>query len=638
MQFIGRTGIIFCLWGLSGMILAQQTVSDSLSRILESLPNDSNRLVACVEGARHRSEEVATTYLQLGKVLAAKTDNLHMLAKLYTEEAISSNISGQHVRGAELFLTVDSIYRVLNDTALIAGAQTNAGLSYFHGGQLDQALSHYFTAYELFTTQAPSQGYSRLLNNLAMCLKHAEKPDEARRYYLQSISIKERLGDSLGLAHTQHNLGLLYSDQELFENAIAAFDTALHVYQILNRTADVASTQVARGKAKMDAGRFTQAGPDIEYGYSYFHQHDPKSHSFQLAAGEFARWAAHFKKWTDADLYITQALTLAEAADRREELLSLYILRAEISRALGKHDEAYIALKDALTVKDSLSRTESLSLMEEMQTRFSVREKESELQLTALQLENQQRISGIFRTAFIASIAGILIIGLLTVSLFKSRKEIRKNQVVIENALKEKDALLREIHHRVKNNLQVISSLLAMQSFQSRDPNVSDAMREGQNRVHSMALIHQSLFQHAEGIEVDANTYVNRLVNSLKTAYKTGDRIAFNTSVDEMKLDVDTMIPLGLILNELVTNALKYAFPDQRSGSIFIQLKKDNGNIALQVTDNGIGMTPTRLDESNSLGYTLIRDFSQKLKATLQVDGTTGTKVSMLIPLKAKAS
>jgi two-component sensor histidine kinase len=309
-------------------------------------------------------------------------------------------------------------------------------------------------------------------------------------------------------------------------------------------------------------------------------------------------------------------------------------LHAEILDHQGDGHGAYIAQREAMKLSDSVHSLQRLSLTEEMQTRFEVREKEKDLRITHVELEGERKLSTLYKTAWMISLAVALLIAALGVFLFRSRREIRRKQEIIEVALREKELLLKEIHHRVKNNLQIISSLLSMQSYQSRDPNVSHAMREGQNRVHAMALIHQTLYQNENIIEVDTKEYVDKLVNSLKTAYRLDpQRIRVTTVVEAMKLDVDVMIPLGLILNELITNALKYAFPDGRNGTIEIAMSRQSDEIVLRVKDDGVGMPDTgRLEQTASMGFTLVQDFCAKLNASLHVRSEQGLEVVISIP------
>ena len=197
----------------------------------------------------------------------------------------------------------------------------------------------------------------------------------------------------------------------------------------------------------------------------------------------------------------------------------------------------------------------------------------------------------------------------------------------IESNLREKEALLREIHHRVKNNLQVISSLLNMQSYYLDDPRMINAIAEGQNRVKAMALIHQKLYQTDHLSEIDFQEYTEQLISHLATALsEPGKTIRSSVNGSAIKLDIDTAIPLGLILNELITNAYKYAFGSMNEGKLQIDLKQDEARIYhLRISDSGQGL-PADFSESrlNSLGLKLVRMLIEQLDGSLTITNEPG--------------
>lgn len=231
-----------------------------------------------------------------------------------------------------------------------------------------------------------------------------------------------------------------------------------------------------------------------------------------------------------------------------------------------------------------------------------------------------------------------ILLTLVTYFYFKNRKKnllLANKKALLEITLEEKNMLLKEIHHRVKNNLQVISSLLSLQQRQISDPKASQAIQEGRDRVKAMALIHQNLYQDTALIGVETSDYVNKLANSLIKNYKIEDKkIVLNIDVDPMKLDIDTIIPLGLVINELISNALKYAFTNQSSGAIDILLKSSDKTLTLSVVDNGKGLPKDfSVEQVSSLGFRLIKAFSDKLKADLNISSSDeGTKISLTIP------
>lgn len=192
---------------------------------------------------------------------------------------------------------------------------------------------------------------------------------------------------------------------------------------------------------------------------------------------------------------------------------------------------------------------------------------------------------------------------------------------------KEKEFLLKEIHHRVKNNLEVVSSLLALQTAQVKDPNVVSAMKESQNRVYSMSIIHQRLYQSNHLSTIEMKDYFFNLGTHILDSFGEEERIKINYKMAELHLDVDTAVPLGLIVNELLTNSLKYAFPNDRQGVITIDLsRKSAENIQLLVKDNGIGQTRDEPIKGTGFGKKLIELLTKQLDGTRQVIHTPGTQ------------
>lgn len=199
----------------------------------------------------------------------------------------------------------------------------------------------------------------------------------------------------------------------------------------------------------------------------------------------------------------------------------------------------------------------------------------------------------------------------------------------MKKSLKEKEALLKEIHHRVKNNLAIIYELLELQSDSLKEPKLQDFFKSSKNRIKSMALIHETLFQSEDIARIDSHFYINSLVDHLESAFGGSDNnIHSNVQVENIPLSIDTAVPCGLIINELVTNAFKHAFVKRREGDIHIRFfKEKNNSITLVVSDNGIGL-PQGLDirEASSLGLQLVDILVRQLDASISIEQRNGTR------------
>jgi two-component sensor histidine kinase len=187
--------------------------------------------------------------------------------------------------------------------------------------------------------------------------------------------------------------------------------------------------------------------------------------------------------------------------------------------------------------------------------------------------------------------------------------------------------LLKEIHHRVKNNLQIISSLLSLQSENINSENPARTFRESQDRIRSMALIHEKLYQSNDISRIDFAEYVRSLTAYLFRSYITGPGIEISIDIHDVSLGIDMAIPCGLIINELVSNSLKYAFPDRRPGEIDISLAQCDHEYKLTVSDNGTGL-PEGMDFRNtpSLGLQLVNTLVHQLEGNIVLDTSHGTR------------
>ena len=206
--------------------------------------------------------------------------------------------------------------------------------------------------------------------------------------------------------------------------------------------------------------------------------------------------------------------------------------------------------------------------------------------------------------------------------------ERKRAEEKIKGSLKEKEMLLKEIHHRVKNNLQVVSSMLKIQSEYSKDKKTVDMFQESQNRVRSIALIHEMLYQSKNLSEIDFSEYIQPITTHLMRAYGVDPaRIKLNINVKDVFMDLDRAIPCGLIINELFSNVLKHAFPEGRQGEIQIDLfQGGNREFTLQISDNGVGL-PEGLDfkNTNSLGLQLVNALVDQLGGAIVFEGRAGT-------------
>jgi two-component system, sensor histidine kinase PdtaS len=210
----------------------------------------------------------------------------------------------------------------------------------------------------------------------------------------------------------------------------------------------------------------------------------------------------------------------------------------------------------------------------------------------------------------------------------------RNLSLQVNQLLKDKEMLMKEIHHRVKNNLMIISSLLELQSYHLKDEESIEIFKESQNRAKSMALIHERLYRTDSLKNIEFSEYINTLVEDLFSTYTTDpNKIELIIEMEKMDMDINTSVPLGLIINEMVTNTLKYAFPGGKSGYLKIALHQTDSDYILEVNDNGVGIPEDyNIEESESLGMLLINSLTSQLDGTLELTSKKGTKFKITFP------
>ena len=219
------------------------------------------------------------------------------------------------------------------------------------------------------------------------------------------------------------------------------------------------------------------------------------------------------------------------------------------------------------------------------------------------------------------------------VAVFEDITERKEYETQLEDSITEKEVLLKEVHHRVKNNMQVISSILNLQSSYIDDETALGILRESQDRIKSMSFVHEHLYQSKTLSEVNFSEYIQNIARNLFHSYgRPSGGIALDFELEEVYLNLDTSIPCGLIINEVVSNSLKYAFEGKESGSVKIEFSKlSDGKLKLIISDNGIGLAEDfDIENADSLGLQLVTTLISQIDGELEIDVSKGTSFNIL--------
>jgi two-component sensor histidine kinase len=286
---------------------------------------------------------------------------------------------------------------------------------------------------------------------------------------------------------------------------------------------------------------------------------------------------------------------------------------------LSKPKEALYYQQKAYAIRDTLAAEKSDETMAKMLTQYETEKKEATIASQRVQLSQQRKVQWL-GAGIVALLAGSLVFG------YRSYRIRTRTNRLLAVKYAENELLLKEIHHRVKNNLQVVSGLLALQSAQIIDPDTKAAMQESQNRVLSIGIVHQKLYQGTNLGAIEMKDYFLNLSESILDSFGAEKRVLIECTMEKLDLDIDTAVPLGLMVNELLTNTLKYAFPRGQPGKVLIKLEKRNdGLLHLEVSDNGIGKSG--ITEGTGFGSQLISLLARQLGGTMREEINNGTSI-----------
>jgi two-component sensor histidine kinase len=316
----------------------------------------------------------------------------------------------------------------------------------------------------------------------------------------------------------------------------------------------------------------------------------------------------------------------------------LALMRFRVDSAMGNYKNAIAHLQENRLLHDSIFTEAKNNQFEDLKIQYETDKKNKDIQIKTAALQK----TTLLRNMFIAG--AILLFILLAGIYYRYRKNQKMNRLLLTQQqqlkklneqqtklLQEKDWLVKEIHHRVKNNLQIVMSLLNSQSVFIDNQPALTAIHDSQHRVHAMSLIHQKLYNSENFSFIDMSFYIRELASYLRDSFNTGQRIHFEFAVEPLEMDVSQAVPLGLILNEAITNSIKYAFPDDRSGIISISLSNTSPHqYLLIIADNGIGMPANFTGRKlGSLGMSLMEGLSEDLDGHFSIESNNGTTIKI---------
>ncbi|HMQ07234.1 MAG TPA: histidine kinase dimerization/phosphoacceptor domain -containing protein [Saprospiraceae bacterium] len=518
------------------------------------------------------------------------------------------------------------------------------GNAFFGLGQYEDALEKFLEAEKYFNQTGETRVITSIYNALGAVYENTGRDSLAILYFNQSFEMAEKGNDLARQIYALNNMSNIHFQKGRYEESkslllkVMEYPKEAFMPDFYNMSkANLANTL-----------RMTDPPNVAEELYVEILEEKDQLDQYTRCMAEKGLGNIRLKlnKPVLAVQSLQNALQIAALQGFRKEQRDILFDLSTAYRLTDQHKEAYTVLSEFLVLKDSILDEEKDKNLIEALTRFETEKKEKEIEL--LTANNALKDLKIKQSNMMLIGLILLTISLVSILVLAYRNQRNKSKAhailqeknsQISKALDEKNILLREIHHRVKNNLQVISSLLKLQSHYIQDENAIKAIAEGRNRVNSMALLHQNLYKEDNLTGVDMKEYFTNLVEGLFETYNIhDDQILLTTHIEPLHLDIDTVIPLGLIANELISNALKHAFNDRNHAELFISLVENEEKLIFTVKDNGIGYHPEQPGIQKSFGHKLIQSLAEKLEAEWNIQNVGGTEVSLIINDYTKAA
>ena len=616
----------------TSFLFSQTNPLDSLERRFAAEKSDAQRLELLSQMttiAFGMDFKIALGYAKRGVALAEQTGDQNWRPKFYEVQGrIHANL-----------VQLDSA-RLFFDQALAGytavGNKKGQATTYFkiawvhkRKGEIEPAMSADLKALRLMEELGDQAGIAGALGRVSEDLRNQERPAEALEYARRAIEICQKNDFQAELSYALRYAGDACIAMGDNPQALQYYTRALDLTRSTSPDPiSIADIINCRGNALKRLGRYTEALEDYQVCLANSEKANYPG-GISTALANLGEVNLLLGKYTEALPYQLKTIALQETGGDLGNLVENYGHASTIYEQLGDYKNALLYQKKARQMRDSTASIHSDAAISELRTEYETEKREATIAAQGQQISQQQLVQwlGFGLAALLAFLA---------FNFYRNAMVRKKSNALLAAKNAENELLLKEIHHRVKNNLEIVSSLLALQSAQIDDQGIKDAMQEGQNRVQSIGIVHQKLYQRDNLAAIEMKDYFINLSESILDSFGAEDRVTIECVMDQLDVDIDTAVPLGLIVNELLTNTLKYAFPNGRKGNVRIKLeKKPEGVLHLEVADNGVGKSG--VTQGTGFGGQLVSLLTRQLSGSMREEVKNGLTVSFDFNLKKAA-
>ncbi|MBK6520819.1 MAG: DUF2225 domain-containing protein [Sphingobacteriaceae bacterium] len=580
-----------------------------------------------------------------------KINNYDGVATVYNNIGDYYDKIGSKKEAIENYNKALEVIKKGNNKRSLAYIQQNLGISYGEVGNVEIGLKFLFSAAQLFRELEDKKGQYFALSNIGGIYYRAKDYVNAEKYFQESADAAGEIEFTSGMATSYYRLGNIESKKDDPAKAYSYFSKAIELCKkiekhrtladVYNSLGELYKNQKASDSSEYFYNEALKTAEPIKYNLARSTALIALSNLF-LSKGK----VNDAQKLAENGFALTKELgNIVEQKNASNLLYKIYKQLGNSNKALEMH-EYYKKMEDSLKseeVQKAIIRSQIHQEYLTLKARDSLNniQKDSAHERSISEKEEQLNYAGKLKTALLFLLGASVIVGsIIYLRYLKKSKlhaQIKEQNVVLEAKNKEKELLMHEIHHRVKNNLQIVSSLLKMPQKQINDNDAKEIMDESRQRIHSISLIHKLLYENENVKEVNSNQYFKELCETIVNSMSVPEqKIKLELGINEVKVAIDDFVPLALILNELLLNSLKYAFSGVQQPRISVKFEKNNGHYCLHYSDNGESDVSEKIKAKNSFGTKMIFNLAQQLNGLINVTFKMGTEIKLEFP-EAKA-
>jgi two-component sensor histidine kinase len=527
-----------------------------------------------------------------------------------------------------------AISQKINYELGIAKALDRIGVVYMHKGDYPKALDNFFKALPIFEKLQNKAGVLIQYGNIGIIYDNQNDNAKALDYYFKALKISESINDKKHASIQYCNIAIVYGKENDFKKTEIYCLKALEIDKALNDKEGIARNLINIGSLYNDQKKYAEA---LNYFIEAFAISKEIGDKYQIAGClvNMASVHSYLKHYKKAEELFLQSLKAAEKVDDLDLKKQIELIVSEFYTELKNDNLAFIHYKKYIVLRDSVYNEENTKKSVKAEMNYSFEKKQTatkfEYDKIVYKLESENKLHKQLQVFFIISI--ILILGLLFFAkrAYDSKKKIADFMASESNR---KEVLLQEVHHRINNNLQIISSLLTLQANSANDEKLTEYLKQSQNRIQSLSALHELLYENDSPLQINMNEYLNKVLDFHRDVLKTlANKVEIKLKITDVSFPTKMAVPLALIVNELVTNSIKYAFNDSNNGQInisLLQIGNEKNEWQLRVSDSGKGLPADNNFRKDSLGLRLVTIMVKQLNGILTKSNTPGATFEIL--------